>query len=124
MVEKISKEQVLDRLRFENYWWRHHTIEEDYNDMQRRLYFDIFKPMVIDQSVKRAVVLMGPRRVGKTVMLHHTIQELLEQGVPAQKIIFITVENPIYTTIALEDLFNYALEAVGQKNPKDCYVFF
>ncbi|MGX1927909.1 ATP-binding protein [Flagellimonas sp. 2504JD4-2] len=124
MVEKISKSQVLERIQFENYWWRNSGIEEDYNAMQRRLYFDIFKPMVFDLSINRAVVLMGPRRVGKTVMLHHTIQELIDKGVPKQKIIFITVENPIYTNIALEELFKYALEAIGNQNPKDCFVFF
>ncbi|MFS4445442.1 ATP-binding protein [Maribacter sp. 2307UL18-2] len=124
MVEKISKSQVLERIQFENYWWRNNSIEEDYNAMQRRLYFDIFKPMVFDRTINRAVVLMGPRRVGKTVMLHHTIQELIDDGVPAQKIIFITVENPIYTNIALEELFKYALEAIGNQNPKDCFVFF
>ena len=124
MVEKISKSQVLQRIQFENYWWRNNSIEEDYNAMQRRLYFEIFNPMVADLSVKRAVVLMGPRRVGKTVLLHHTIQDLIEQGVPAQKIIFITVENPIYTNIALEDLFTYALEATGSQEAKGCYVFF
>lgn len=124
MIEKISKSQVLERIQFENYWWGKNSIEEDYNDMQRRLYFDIFKPMVFNRTINRAVVLMGPRRVGKTVMLHHTIQELLDNGVPAQKIIFITVENPIYTNIALEELFKYALEAIGNQNPKDCFVFF
>lgn len=124
MVEKISKSQVQDRLQFENYWWRNNTIEDDYNSMQRRLYFDIFKPLVFDNTVKRAVVLMGPRRVGKTVMLHHTIQELIDNGVPSRKIIFITVENPIYTNIPLQELFNYALEAIGNQEPKDCYVFF
>jgi len=124
MVEKISKSQVLERIQFENYWWRNSGIEEDYNAMQRRLYFDIFKPMVFDLSINRAVVLMGPRRVGKTVMLHHTIQELIDKGVPRQKIIFITVENPIYTNITLEELFKYALEAIGNQNPKDCFVFF
>lgn len=124
MVEKISKSQVLERIQFENYWWRHETIEEDYYQMGRRLYFDIFKPMALDNTVNRAVVLMGPRRVGKTVMLHHTIQELLDRGVPAQKIIFITVENPVYTNIALEELFKYALESLGNQSPENCYVFF
>lgn len=124
MVEKISKSQVLERIQFENYWWRNNSIEEDYNEMQRRLYFSIFKPLVLDNSLKRAVVLMGPRRVGKTVMLHHTVQELLDKGVATNKIIFITVENPVYTNISLQDLLKYALEAVGNQNPEGCYVFF
>lgn len=124
MVEKISKSQVIARMQFENYWWANNSIEPDYGAMQRRLYFDIFKPLVLDTDIKRAVVLMGPRRVGKTVMLHHTIQELLDLKVPSQKIIFITVENPIYTHIGLEELFKTALEATNGLDPKGCYVFF
>src|SRR5690554_891221 len=124
MIEKISKSQVLDRIKFENTWWVNGQIDEDYFDMQRRLYFEVFKPMVFEMDIKRAVVLMGPRRVGKTVMMHHSIQELIDNGVPATKIIFITVENPIYTNISLEELFKIALEALGTTSHKGFYVFF
>ena len=124
MIEKVSNSQVLDRIQFENYWWTHDRIEDDYYEMQRRMYFEIFKPMVVNTDIKRAVVLMGPRRVGKTVMLHHTIQALIDSGIPSQKIIFITVENPIYINISLDQLFRLALEAVGSKDTKGFYVFF
>lgn len=124
MVKKISNSQVIDRIQFENYWWVHGRIAEDYDNMQRRLYFKVFKPMVVSSRVKRAVVLMGPRRVGKTVMLHHTIQELIDRGVPPTKIIFITVENPVYINMGLQDLFNLALQAVGSDEPEGFYVFF
>ena len=124
MIEKISKSQVLERIKFENGWWVDGQIDDDYNSMQRRLYFEIFKPMVFEKEIKRAVVLMGPRRVGKTVMLHQSIQELINEGVSPHKIIFITVENPIYTNIGLEELFKMALEAQGIKDYKNYYVFF
>lgn len=124
MIEKISKPQVLERIKFENGWWIDGQIDDDYNSMQRRLYFEIFKPMVFEKEIKRAVVLMGPRRVGKTVMLHQSIQELINEGVSLHKIIFITVENPLYTNIGLEELFKMALEAQGVKNHKNYYVFF
>lgn len=124
MIQKISKSQVLERIKFENNWWIDGKIEDDYYQMQRRLYFNVFKPYVFEIDIRRAVVLMGPRRVGKTVLLHHTIQELIDSGVAPNKIIFITVENPIYTNISLEDLFSFALEAVGAKDRKGYYVFF
>jgi len=113
MLREISKEQILERIRFENPWWVDGRIEDDYNSMPRRLYFDLFKPLVYEKDVRRAVVLMGPRRVGKTVMLFHMVQDLIQQGVNPQKIIFITIENPIYNNISLEQLFLYAKEAVG-----------
>lgn len=84
-----SEEQILDRLRFENPWWVTGSIEDYYNSMQRRLYFDLFIPLVTETSIRRAVVLMGPRRVGKTVMMYHAVQQLLEYEIDP-------VENSFY----------------------------
>jgi hypothetical protein len=67
----LSEEQVLERLMQDNPWWATGQIDEDYSAMQRRLYFDLFFPLVEDISIKRAVILKGPRRVGKTVMIYH-----------------------------------------------------
>ena len=124
MLKEISKEQVLDRIRFENPWWVSGRIEEDYNSMRRRLYFNIFKPLVFETDVRRAVVLMGPRRVGKTVMLYHTVQDMIDSGIDPKKIIFITIENPVYNNISLEQLFTFAKEASASKDNKGWHVIF
>ena len=81
-------------------------------------------PLVKDLEIKRAVVLMGPRRVGKTVMLYHTVQELINKGINPRKICFITVETPIFNGINLDQLLKYALEASGLKNEEEMYIFF
>ena len=78
MISEISKNQVLDRIRFEKPWWIEGKNEADYHEVPRRLYFELFKPLVKERAIRRAVVLMGPRRVGKTVMLYHMVQELIE----------------------------------------------
>lgn len=124
MLKTISKLQVFERLKVENSWWATTAIDADYSQMPRRLYFDLFRPLVYEQEIRRAIVLMGPRRVGKTVMLYHTIEDLLKNGVSPHKIIFITVENPIYINIGLEQLFNYAKEALGRNETSGYYVFF
>ncbi len=124
MLRKISKDQVLDRIRFENPWWVDGKIEEDYNEMPRRLYFDLFKPLVYETDIRRAVVLMGPRRVGKTVMLFHLVQDLIDKGRDPRKIIFITIENPIYNNIPLEQLFKLAKEATGIEDKNDWLIIF
>lgn len=120
----ISKDQVLDRIRFENPWWVTGKIEEDYKDMRHRLYFDLFRPLAYESDIRRAVVLMGPRRVGKTVMLFHLVQDLIESGHDPRKIIFITIENPIYNNISLEQLFTLAKEASGTEDKQDWIVIY
>lgn len=124
MIKEISKKQVLDRIRFENPWWVEGHIEDDYNEMPRRLYFELFKPLVYERDIRRAVVLMGPRRVGKTVMLFHLVEDLIQNGVNPKKIIFITIENPIYNNIPLEQLFLYAKEATGIKDKNDWHIIY
>lgn len=124
MLRSISKKQVLERIKFENPWWVDGHIEDDFNIMARRLYFDLFKPLVYEKDIRRAVVLMGPRRVGKTVMLYHMVEDLIMNGANPKKIIFVTIENPIYNNISLEQLFEYAKEASGIKDKNDWYVIY
>jgi len=124
MLKNISKKQVLDRIRFENPWWIDGHIEDDYNRMPRRLYFELFKPIVYEQEIRRAVVLMGPRRVGKTVMLFHLVEDMIKNGINPKKIIFITIENPIYNNISLEQLFSYSKEATGLTDKNGWYIIY
>ncbi|MFN8361416.1 MAG: ATP-binding protein [Candidatus Kapaibacterium sp.] len=123
-LKPISRELIVDRMKFENPWWVTGSIDEDYNEMQRRLYFDLFYPLVEETDIKRAVVLMGPRRVGKTVMMHHSLEKLLRSGISQHNICFIGIDNPIYLNMGLEELFSLARSAAGNTNPKGWYVFF
>lgn len=119
------QEQILNRLRMDNPWWATNTIDDYFQQMQRRLYLELFYPLVADTELRRGLLLMGPRRVGKTVMLYHTIQKLIENGVNPQKIIFISIETPIYNRISLEELFTLARQAVGKPDElKGFFVFY
>ncbi|HAM99618.1 MAG TPA: ATPase [Marinilabiliales bacterium] len=120
----LSEEQVLDRLKQENPWWATGAVDDDYTKMQKRLYFDLFFPLVEDISIKRAVILMGPRRVGKTVMIFHAIDSLLKRGVSPHQIAFVSVENPFFNKLPLEQLFKACIKATGKSEPKGWYVFF
>lgn len=125
MLKNVAKSQVLDRMRFENPWWVSGKIEPFYSEMPERMYFHQFKTLADEIIVQRALVLMGPRRVGKTVMLHHWVQHLIKQDISSRKIMLITIENPIYNNIGLEELFSYAREATGDSdNLEGWYVIF
>lgn len=120
----IPTEKIIERLRYENPWWINKQIPEVYSRMTKRLYFRLFYPYVMEKKVRRALVLMGPRRVGKTVMLFHTIQELLSENVNPQQIFFIGIDNPIYVHLSLEDILQLCKQSLNRDNLNDCYVFF
>lgn len=120
----FSEEQIIARLQFENPWWESGKLDDYYTSFNPRLYFQIFYPLIKDISVHRATVLMGPRRVGKTVMLYHTIQQLITDGVPPQKILYASIETPIYNNIQLEDLFEMSKKASGEMESEGWFIFF
>jgi len=121
----ITEEQILNRIKFENPWWITGNIDEFYNSMKRRLYFSEFLPLVKEDKIKRAAVLMGPRRVGKTVIIFHSIQQLIQEGVDPKKIFYLSIETPIFNGIGIEELFKYCQKAVGKEDElKGFYVFF
>ena len=120
----IPTEKIMDRLRYENCWWVSRQIPAGYSAMSMRLYFDLFYPFVKEQQIKRAVVLMGPRRVGKTVMLFHSIKQLLAEDVNPQRIFFIAIDNPIYVHLSLEDILLLCKKCLNLSGIEGCYVFF
>src|SRR5713226_3894092 len=114
-MQTIARADIIKRIRLENPWW-----DGDDRDarvpnpsLKPRAYFDLFLPLVKLQSVRRAVVLMGPRRVGKTVMIYHTVQALLRDGVSPKSICYFSVDHPIYNGLSIEQLLNYYQQSSG-----------
>ena len=120
----IPTEKIIERLRYENPWWVSRQIPETYSAMSKRLYFDLFYPFVMEKDVRRAVVLMGPRRVGKTVLLFHSIQQLIKEAVNPQQIFFVGIDNPIYVHLSLEDILGLCKKSLNRTQLNGCYVFF
>ena len=121
----LLEKQIIGRLKVDNPWWTEGKIPDYYTRMSPRLYLNIFMPLVQSVGLQRALIRMGPRRVGKTVMMFHAIQQLIDNGTPAQNIIYISVETPIYNKIYLEQLFILACQILG-KEPmqQQMYVFY
>lgn len=125
-MKEISDKQIVMRIRSDNPWWElPHKIPDSFIKWAPRPYLELFHPLVINRAIHRAPVLMGPRRVGKTVMIHHLIQRLLEAGTPPLHICYVSVDHPIYNALGLEHFLDYFTEATGVDYKKDeTYVFF
>lgn len=120
----ISDDKIIKRLQIENPWWTSNQIPEEIRKMSKKLYFDLFYPHVIEFDVNRALVLMGPRRVGKTVMLYHSIDKLISNGINPQKIFFVSIDHPIYFNLSLQDIIDLCLISLKEETIEDCYIFF
>lgn len=125
MMFEIAKGDIVSRLRFDNPWWERGAAGKiSFEKTPRRKYFASFNQTINDLSVRRATVLMGPRRVGKTVMVYHSIRSLLDSGVDANRILYVSLETPIYTGLSLERILNFFQELFGHVRDTHLYVFF
>lgn len=124
-MKNISEQEVLNRIRLENPWWGETpSIDLYFRDMKPRAYLDGLYKLVTEKTVRRAVVLMGSRRVGKTVLLHHVIQKLIDSGVAPERICYVSIDSPVYTGHSLEDIIKRFMASAGFKGLAGCYIFF
>ncbi|MDJ0674515.1 MAG: ATP-binding protein [Calothrix sp. MO_167.B42] len=122
---EIAKEDILSRLKFDNPWWEQGKKGKiAYANTPRRKYFEPFHQKILDVSVRRAIVLMGPRRVGKTVMVYHSIHSLLNSGIDEKNILYLSLETPIYTGLSLEKILSYFQELFDHGRNAKLFVFF
>jgi len=124
MALKFDKNLVLNRFHLVNPWWETGRLDTYNQSFRRREYFKLLFPLVKQSKPKRALILMGPRRVGKTVLLHQSIQELIDQGTDPKNICYLQIDAPILSGLHLEELVNLYL-AVFKKSKEDkLYIIF
>ena len=122
---EIAEKDVVKRLYFDNPWWaKSGNTGKNYQVMPKRAYFKSFKQLIDERSINRAVVLMGPRRVGKTVMVFHAIQELLDSGLNGTQILYLSLETPLYTGLPLERLLNIFIDEFKHGREMNLIIFF
>lgn len=123
-MQRIPREDILAKLKTENPWWGpDHGIDPNRQEARRRRYLAPLMDLILSQEPIRAVVVMGPRRVGKTWLLHHAVHELIEnQNVAPEEIAYVSTDHPTYNNLHLEDLLKLLQDASGAKRLR--YVFF
>ena len=99
---EIAKEDVLKSLCRDNPWWGEAQQSWGSAYTLERAYFKPFAKLALDWSVRRSTVLMGPRRVGKTVMLHQLVAQALRKELPGSSIMFASIDTPLYSGMPLD----------------------
>ncbi|MCL7466244.1 ATP-binding protein [Phaeovulum sp. NW3] len=114
---EIAKSDILKSLRRDNPWWDASYKVAQSPAEKTRAYFGPFSKLALDWSVRRSTILMGPRRVGKTVMLRQLIEKAINEGFSGQNILFVSIDTPLYSGMPLSrliDLFEEETEHDAQ----------
>jgi predicted AAA+ superfamily ATPase len=82
----------------------------------------VFSKLKQELASKRVVILSGPRRVGKSVLLHQLVQELIDSGVDKECVLYYQLDDPTifpYSDEPIKDMIDNALA----KSKGKAYVF-
>jgi predicted AAA+ superfamily ATPase len=116
LTKIVDKDEALRVLAGFNPWWAGRPFREE---PFRRLAFNACKKYLQDHQLKRALLLSGPRRVGKTTILYQLAREALESGlappgeVPDPKsILYLSLDHPLLKLLGLDGALRLYHEAI------------
>ena len=100
---------LVSILRGFNPWWARRPFEVP---EFRRLAFQICNRRLRDQQLRRAVLLTGPRRVGKTTILTQIAKSWVEEGRDPKSILYLSLDHPILKLASLSEILRLYHENV------------
>ena len=112
----IDKEELLRVLRAYNPWWETQKIPASFaKKLHRTAYYQAFN-IFNTPTLKRAIVLSGPRRVGKTTILYQIADQSIQKGTSPEQVLYLTLEHPILKLVPIDQLLDlYSKEITGSK---------
>ncbi len=112
--------EILGVLHGFNPWWsgRQSPVPEF-----RRLAFDACRLYLEDTSLRRAVLLSGPRRVGKTTILLQIADQLLARGIDPKSILYVSLDHPLIKLLNVRELLALYHSSVHPQS-KETYLLF
>lgn len=92
-------------------------------DRLRPLAAGLWRALLADQP-RRFQIVLGPRRVGKTVTIHQTIQKLIEQGIEPRRLWYLSMDHPLLMNYDLGAWVKAITRRFSASNERPFYVFF
>jgi len=109
---KIPKDELIAILNMFNPWWRKEKIP-DLPSWKRSKFHELVE-WIVHPPAQRAVMLSGPRQVGKTTLILQAISHLIEKQVSPGDILYVTFDHPVLKLAGLDAI----LEAWREIEPK------
>lgn len=124
-MHSISDNDLFQRLVFDNPWWEFNDRTEiRFKHPPTRVFFDKFLDRITSLEPEEPLVVTGPQRAGKTVMIRQAIARLIERGVSPRSVMYVSLSNPGYAAADLHTLFEMFCRRYKHRPDARIYVFF
>lgn len=95
----LGPEDILRVLHGFNPWWTSRAMSIP---PFHRLAFDACSRYLFDESIRRGVLVAGPRRVGKTTVLYQLAERLLSRGHSPRSIFYLSLDHPVLKLLTID----------------------
>ena len=89
-----SKDGILKVLTTYNPWWKTGVVNPKMTPRYKRVAFHEAMKRLTEKDIRRAVVLTGTRRVGKTTIQYQMIESILNADVSPQRMNYASTPQP------------------------------
>jgi uncharacterized protein len=101
---QIAETDIVKGLERDNPWWDNENESPFLRFSHQRAYFSRFRELVSQWDIRRSIILLGPRRVGKTVVLQQLVESLATDNISPRAIMYASMDTPLYSGLSLERL--------------------
>lgn len=124
-MQTYGVEAVKDRLIFDNPWWAlDEQTPQKFKQPSKRIFFKSFSHKIEQGEAGRAVVLVGPKRTGKTVMIRQMVAHLIETHNAPRHILLASLGTPTYWNVGLREIISLFVQRNAQTSDgKTLYAF-
>lgn len=124
-MHTITDNDLFQRLAFDNPWWEFKdSTRVAFKNPPKRAFFPAFFTRVMKAGLGNVLVLAGPLRAGKTVMMRQLVAQLIERGVKPTSVLYCSMTTPSYTATDIATLFEMFCRRYRHGPDAEIYVFF
>ena len=120
-----SIELIKSVIEEQNPWWKEYSVPNSFthSKTERFLAQNLWEYILSSNRLKRYLVILGPRRVGKTTLMYQTVQHLLDNKISPEKIQWIRLDHPLLMTVNLGLLVKEAIKFSKASENQPLYLF-
>ena len=108
----------------QNPWWqKDHSVPGYLAPSTERPLAKYLWKYILSSSLKRYLIILGPRRVGKTTVMYQTVRHLLKNQIPPDKIQWVRLDHPQLMPFNLDSIVKEAMKLAKATKEKPLYLF-
>ena len=107
----------------QNPWWKGDTVPDYLSPSTERPLAKHLWKYILHSSLKRYLIILGPRRVGKTTVMYQTVRHLLNNQIPSDKIQWVRLDHPLLVPFDLDFIVRKAIKLAKATKEKPLYLF-